>query len=699
MSFPLFRFTLGNTIAGSLVIDEPGGWDEAKLKLERNQEYHSIVELYDQPLTFYGSNATENGGLDYIVAIETSQGPDAQITILIEISEDEGVSYSTVYQGLLDITTIKEIDFYKQECGIIRDDFWQKFMNRRTIPCDISGAVDMDENAIAAVSPISFTLTGQRIQQSYYAASDATNGTKLLEYTIPGPGYYAGLDIFTQVTLNEIKDRVPVDNVTTTAQQPMFKVLFAGTYVFNIVIYAWGANVNFKTDANVNVYLQINLDAPVGLARADTGVDGVNGQTVYTLGYSVALLAGDQIKLDIGNGAAGPRVISISGAVPAWASILSIVAQTDFPNSTVEAFRIYDAGKSIIEKMTGVTSSLVSAYFGAGCGLRFNLMKGVNVRGYSLADKPFTMSFQDWWDGANPIFNLGLGYDSGADVIRIEQKTSFYDKTTSLNLSLVNNIERSYYTDLIFKSIEIGYQKWSAESSSGIDDPQTKHNYHTYFKTVGNDISLLSKFYAASLGIEQTRRNGMEIGKDWKLDNDIMIIATNHTDQTIPELTENFDSVTNLLNASSRYNIILSPGRNFFRWRDFFNGCLVWNGGNVYAFDSGEGNIIMSSDINEVVSGLCDAIEDLLGFTENQNIVQADANGDRRTLFVPVEYTFTHPLSFTEYNTIKNNRTKAIGVSRTSTGHVACHIKSLEYEITKGKAKFVVFLANNTPIT
>ena len=119
MGFPLFRFTLNNATAGSLVISEPGGWDEAVLKLERNQEFHSLVEFYDQPLTFYGQSSNGNGGLDYIREIEKSQGPDAQITILIEISQDDGDTYETVFDGLIDIPSAKEVDFYKAEYGII----------------------------------------------------------------------------------------------------------------------------------------------------------------------------------------------------------------------------------------------------------------------------------------------------------------------------------------------------------------------------------------------------------------------------------------------------------------------------------------------------------------------------------------------------------------------------------------------------
>jgi len=105
MSFPLFRFTLSNDTAGTLVISEPGGWDEAKLKLERNKEFHSLVEFYDQPLTFYGDDISHDGGIQYIRTIEQTQGIDAQISLLIELSQDEGDTYEVVFEGLLSIET------------------------------------------------------------------------------------------------------------------------------------------------------------------------------------------------------------------------------------------------------------------------------------------------------------------------------------------------------------------------------------------------------------------------------------------------------------------------------------------------------------------------------------------------------------------------------------------------------------------
>jgi len=60
-------------------------------------------------------------------------------------------------------------------------------------------------------------------------------------------------------------------------------------------------------------------------------------------------------------------------------------------------------------------------------------------------------------------------------------------------------------------------------------------------------------------------------------------------------------------------------------------------------------------------------------------------------LFTPELYEFEHPLSWVDYKTIRDNRTKAIGVSTTDSNHETCFIKRLEYDINKSKAKFTVW--------
>lgn len=711
MGFPLFRFTLSNDIEGSLVISEPGGWDDSKFVLERNADFSSLVELYDQPLTFYGEDNVNNGGIEYIRNIEQTQGLDAQINLLIEISNDEGATYETAFEGLLNFEPLNETDFYKLETAIDRDDFWSKFISRKGIPIDVQSLVDLDGDSRSAVDKITINLPSQKVVQRFERDIHFNDANEGLFPVGTGSGTLNYLLFSNEYSVvDEIEYRYEYGtqlstSLPTDVEKYLYKVRYAGEYQIDANIratYIFGASRNYDISWWYVLRENGTLSTPfqIGSSQAGTG-SSVEGLTDIILSDTVTLLAGDEIYIygiltlntttsityfsdyDADSGA---------GFDPVYTQF-EVTANTTYPETETDAYLLQSAANSILGRIIGADNVLTSTYLNdPGCASLYAITRGLHVRGYAFADKPFSLSFDDWWAGANPILNLGLGYDEilGVPKIRIEKKEYFFDPTTSINFDFVNNIERSYDLDSVFKVIEIGYEKWSAESESGVDDPQTKHWYNTRFKTIGKEVRILSKFIAASLAIEQTRRNRIELGKDWRLDEDILIIALKELSVGYePELDENFTSVLNLLNSETRYNIRLSVARNFERWRSYFNGCLQWYVGEDYKFARGEGNFDMVSTLD---SGDCE-------YEDSSPEPAVDEKGDIQItgdfLFMPIVYTFEHPLTWDEYKTIRDNRNNAIGISRTDENHIACFIQELEYEITHGKAKFTVILGEH----
>lgn len=707
MSRPRFRFTLNNSTEGQLIIKEPGGWDQAIIKLERHKEYNSLVEYYDQPLTFW----SPDGGYDYIKTVESSQGVDASITILIELSDDFGTTWETVFDGVLALDTIKEIDFYKLECGVIRNDFWSKFVNRKGTPVDLSSVTSIDGTTVTAVSDIDIALTAQAIRAKFKRTvnyNPAPPATSLFTFDIRtvGTTSYVIFDN-SRNDLDEIEDREEYGTqisgeLPTDAKKYLFLAKYNGTYNINASIrfsFVFGASRN----ADVKWYYAYRQSGTLSTPTQIGSTTSVSGATtcpddgVKTVNTSIDLEPGDEIylwgELTLNSGTdvtyfPDYDTDPTAGYSPVYTS-LEVTADTLYPDTEIEGFFIRDAALSILRKIISQNTVLTSTYFGSGCGRYFGLMKGLHLRGYTNTEKPFFMSFDDWWQGASPIFCIGLGYNNDQDEIEIEDMAYFYDQSTnSVNLSNVNKIERGYETDVIFRKIEIGYQKWESENISGIDDPQTKHTYATRFQKIGKDITLYSKFMAASLAIESTRRQTIEKSKDYKLDNDTFIISLNPTPISSvyqPELDENYSGVSNLLNSDTRYNLRLTPARNFLRWREFFNGCLQAYTSTDYKFQSGEGNFDMLSNLSEAT---CDGAIETGSLFEDQDI---DVTTDN--LFTHEIWEFEHPLTWTQYKAIRNNRTKSIGISRTGSGHQAFFVIELSYEITSARAKFKVLKA------
>jgi hypothetical protein len=720
----LFRFTLSNDIEGAHIITDPDGWKEIKLKLERDKEYHSLVEVVELPLIFYRSSDLVDGGYDYIRNVENTQGIDALIQILIEVSEDQGQTYDTFFNGLLELSTIKDISdaaFYKLECNIVRNDFWSKFFNRKSQQVNLNASVDLDGNDITPIQDIELQLPSQRLRQN----SDY-RWFESVPYNA-STGRYFILD-WEIVNLEEVKTKFNYPRTeSSTVPLELLALEFAGSYTFNVSLFA-SQRINlggglFDWDdcsGTLDMYIQINNGTPVAFTATDfTPGGGASDYTTYTYTGTHILEKGDFVRIyaDVPSGSGNYGIwgenlpnedIStlFGGSNPDFTTpptvnnFLGITADTTYTDTVTDAFLLRDAAESVLSKIIGRNNVLFSNYLGdetpTACAANFAIMKGLHVRGYSMTSqvrfkgissfisepKPMFMSFDDWWNGANPIFNLGLGYETiaGTEYIRIEHKGGFYDETPSMTLSNIEKIVRVYDKDRIFKSIEIGYEKWAAESASGVDDPQTKHTYNTRFKIIGKDENVLSKFIAASLAIEQTRRNRIEFGKDWRLDEDTIIIALNNDSSPYqPELDEEFSNIVNLLNSDTRYNIRLTPARNFERWKPYFNGCLQVYVNNspceYYNFASGEGNY----DTVTTGEGFCDSgrlgeSDDLCVTTDHYATAQM--------------YEFEDDMSFQDYRTLRNNRKNCILVSETNTDHRKFFIDEAEYDHFNAICKF-----------
>jgi hypothetical protein len=300
------------------------------------------------------------------------------------------------------------------------------------------------------------------------------------------------------------------------------------------------------------------------------------------------------------------------------------------------------------------------------------------------------MSMKDWWEGLNPIFNLCLGYtkDGANDKIYIEDKEYAYNPEVLVNISNASNLIRRYDLEKFFKQIDLGYFKWSAESSSGIDDPQTKQSRNTPLKNFGSVLTIQSRFVAASLAIERTRRNRVELGKDDRMDEEIMIVSAIPSGSIYEnEFDENFSAITNLLNPTRRVNLRHTPARLMRRWANVINPSF--KDGDEIKIGKGEGNFKTTSTLettdfeNALMPGVVDESGDYT------------VGGER--LWEPIVYELSdQAMSWSDYKTIRDNKNNAIGLSRTTENHVPMFVMNLDFEIFGGKVtKMLLLQATN----
>lgn len=829
MGLPICRFTLSHAVLGSRVISEPDGWKDAILKLERHEDFHSLLEFFEGTFIFYGSNGVDDGGIDFIKNVENVYGFDATLNITIEISFD-AVTYQQVFNGLLDLSELQEVKDNKMEVPIIRNDFWSKFKSRIETPVNIKSATSLDGTAVDVIDNITLNLTNQKIRyngeyrwdESVTYVEDTQLGFQLdWDKTIT--------DDLAKFTL----PRVKVDTISPIGAEvaPIFEAPWDGLYTFDIRYEVsdlaagpvWGTptwntyisklddwdnqqqftetTVTYGSDAvsvreflgsmilkkgdqvviygdgsddgdDDTVFGETRWDYKLTCELATTGnitlsgeqtIDGVltttsivlvkdqanqaengayvsgPGAWVRTVDLNTAaefLLAAEYVSSgDINAGTAWKQtgVVNTLGVdAVVWEFLpvsderfrpypgttpdchLIITADTTFADTTCQAFLLHDAAGSILDRIIGQNDTFYSEFFGStvtnyrtydasGCGWRNALSLGLHIKGYTLTEKLIFLSFDKWWKGTNPMFNLSLGYETinGVEVIRIEEKDHQYDQTSvSVYIDNVRDIIREYDPSRIFKKIDIGYSKWQSEQISGIDDPQTKHTYATRFEKVGTDLTLYSEFIGASLAWEIMRRKSFEKSKDYKYDDDVFVVCLNGTpvsaDVYVPELDENFNSITNLLNSDTRYNSIHTPMRMLLRWGNYFTGALQkYVTSDSFRFVSAEGNYDMRSDYSCSTGGQCIAVIcDDIGESENISLgAPGNYNSVIGYIHLPEKYTINIDLSWDDYAAIRNNRKKAIAVSQTETNHKKYFIKELEYSVCLSKAKIVMWAA------
>lgn len=685
---PQFRFTMFHSTVspGGTVVVQPLGWKEASISLTRDPKFHSLVEYFKGNFVWYGS------ARQFIRDVEDI-GPEEKLRILIELYFS---SWETMFDGIIDVVSLEDISkketFYKLSAPIIRNDFWAKFINRISTPVDLQATVDLDGDARTAVNKITLPLPCQLITLRFLGQLQdiASFGTWSHYYTLLTTEF--GSIDWTVIYRNEVKEKHSVKLEDLTARpSELFTIEEDGDYVIESEITIASAAALPSSRVNdVEVYIQVNNDTPIIFTKTQLGTDPADGRTKFEYSDTLTLVKGDTLKFYFENTSGGTRNFYWTNG---YYSFLTIEVTTSYIDTQTDAYLLKDAVESVLSKITGNDGVLVSNLFDSCQGLNA-IARGKHIRGLSFTDKAFTTSFNELWNGLEPMLNAGLGYTENANEIEIEIKDEFYNASPVVFIPNVSNLIRKHDPSKYVKNIDVGYIKWSAESDNGIDSPQTVRKYRTKFSTIGQDLPIKSSFYASDLGIEQVRRDIIQLGKDNKLDEDICVINVKSDGGSgyEPVLGTDFNAVTNLLNSDTRYNIRHACARIFKRWQKFLQGCLAHTTGEYFYFAGGEGNYEMTSQLEVADCEATDDPEPVLA--EDQDIAVDETDFD----FIPQLYTAKVPMSKSTYDTILANRKKALGISQTTTNYLPMHILDLDYKIFGGYAELQLLLANNTPL-
>lgn len=671
---PQFRFTIYSPVIPGppkVLTRDPGGWKEGKLVLKR-WENHDVIETFEGDFIFTGDDGIRDGGVDYIREAITEGGPNVIITITVEVSFD-GFTYQECFFGKLDVSLKEERvgeSWNEIKMPVIRDDFWSTFKSNLDLKVDLKSASTFNGTAITPEPHHYFQLGSQKIVKRY-------EGYQALP---PHPSFgfswflddYFQFDVDTD-TIKELKKYSYPWSENPDRPVWLFEIEEPGTYTWDIRV-----KLRIVTESEldrsswVEMVLQKNDDTPIVIPH-----DPMEPFQYYRYAYTSSgnnYNKGDVFRIYLRKVSSFSEALFIScevgqfvtpGGSLDYQTRFRLEGATTYVNTLAEGFRIFDALNSVVSRISNTPDSLKSDFFETGFGRRYALIRGLQIRQYTLAEKPFFATLKDLYAGADAIFCLGMGYDviDGDPKIVIEGREFFYDKSsTSVDIGGLPLLVHTFDLQKFYKQVKIGYRKWQSEGTGGLNDPQTVRHYRTMFSNFGVDIDLMSNFIAASTAWETCRRFTKEKNADYKHDEDVFILSLQYSggspNQLDPEYDENFTGITNIENPSFRYNHRLTSARNMNRQLKWLSGCLKYYPGDAFLFNSGEGNFDMTSTLNDGTPEAGDGTN----LSEKENIV-ADADPILLPEKTTIEADQNVALPWENYVTIRNNRRKAIGLS------------------------------------
>jgi len=380
---------------------------------------------------------------------------------------------------------------------------------------------------------------------------------------------------------------------------------------------SYGTDTTTGGDSVFNVY----HDCCVPLAGEEVS---------FPFNFNFTLTPGDRIyyfdniiysKKDFAAGEAGVSIPLPTFVITDYAdAYFKVSGMSTVLETTTKACMVNECWSRVAEIITNDKVRVFSEFFGRvdaqpfttmtttaadGCGSHLALMNGLMIRNMHLAtdrDVPsrLPLSIKDLWDGLNPIYNIGMGFEpdptrgGGFNWLRVEHWQWFYENDISIECKGVDNVTRTAVSADHVSIFKFGYSKWEAEELNGIDEFMTEREYRTELSQVNRTLDQTSTFIASGYTIELTRRKGYATSEDWRYDNDTFVICVERLGPDFIVERGNIGSAANIIDPSTVYNFNIRPSTMALRWlatvfesyrtADFFSKILFTDGtGNLKA--------------------------------------------------------------------------------------------------------------------
>jgi hypothetical protein len=368
-----------------------------------------------------------------------------------------------------------------------------------------------------------------------------------------------------------------------------------------------------------------------------------------------------------------------------------------YPGSELQGLKIHESLDKLVEILTGQPNSMKSEYFGRtdtqgrtyssnGEGSWAVLTNGLGIRGMKNGANtpyPISVTFKKLAEGLDRIHNLGIAFEREGtkDIVRIEPKTYFYNRTVRYTIPRIKGIRRLFSVENVYNEVEVGYSRWETQNVNGLQAINTKHTYSLNSGiNKSKKLNLVSEICTEGTVIETTRRYQFKSNPttDNPTDNDLFLISLNRievtTDKytgvsatfqpaTVSERNESFLLVMEVIGPDSVYNLRLSPSRNLIRHLPFIGISLTRNPSQIVKFMTGLGNILEWDKLNG----------------EEDYIYQNQDHTVQSRLYDFENLQFQADLTLSQFLYIASNSRFSVIVSETESDYYGSSVREVTY--------------------
>lgn len=692
------KYELHNDNQGTLIIQEPVGWEDDEREYTRNTPYHGIIIKISNSLKFIGDAA------DYIRLIYDIDGINA--VIRIKKSERHPLTnyWVQTYSSFLDLSTL-EMEGKTVSCKLNSGGIEILLKARETEDLEIDRLTTFGGKPISALIPNRVEFPGRRIflkskweNDSPYSQgrleiySDAGNERRktipwplkvvnksheIAQSTIPGTTNEAeGGDVgsvFFNITDIAREFKLKID-LKYGYQVTRRNYIFTSDFQVRLVKYGNGLSYDLFEE----YVLVQDIDPQTW--------NGVYQGEIHYNNDSFTLQPGESLALEfrIYANFYDDEFERARFEVNTFAEECTITIEEDsfFEKSSsnfVLAHEMMDRLATICTDKEGVFYSDFLRRNNEnplldGKGAMTGFTHGFWVRKfdkYPIPEegppkvenlyKPLTTSFRDAFETLNTIWNVGLGIEriGNKERIRLEELKYFYNQNTTIKIGQVKNVKRSVAADYYFSSVDIGYEKGGKyEEAMGLDEYNTKSTFTTPITRLKNIYNMIAKYRTDSYGLEFARRKPETQNNtlDTTYDNDIFALDVKRGPSgtflmktgKVESAQEGFENgieqePTGVFSPKTAQNLRFSPVNCLLRHAWYF-GCGFKNYISDYIRYSSSGG---NSQLKTKLTGQEE-------FAENGNIIASDLERPR---FFPEWIEFEYKCDFEVMSQIEGHST------------------------------------------